>query len=159
MSKNNRLFAGKKNISMSGNNSEKDRRVSDTDKKKDVLKDVLSRSESGSFYGEKDLLEIIYQTEAQQKKPTFEKAIKKRTTKRKRQSKKTTHYLSEEIFDTLGDAKEKLRDMLPDEKLSNISKSGIVNFALDMILKEFDAKGDSSLLVKKIKAHTAKSKK
>lgn len=144
---------------MPDNNSERDCRVSDTDKKKDVLKDVLSRSESGSFYGEKDLLEIIYQTEAQQKKPTFEKAKKKRTTKRKKQSKKTTHYLSEEIFDTLGDAKEKLRDMLPDEKLSNISKSGIVNFALDMILKEFDAKGDSSLLVKKIKAHTAKSKK
>lgn len=144
---------------MPDNNSERDCRVSDTDKKKDVLKDVLSRSESGSFYGEKDLLEIIYQTEAQQKKPTFEKAKIKRTTKRKKQNKKTTHYLSEEIFDTLGDAKEKLRDMLPDEKLSNISKSGIVNFALDMILKEFDVKGDSSLLVKKIKANTAKSKK
>ncbi len=133
--------------------------MSGTDKKKDVLKDVLSRTGSGFFYGEKDLLEIIYQTEKLRKKPVFEKAIKKRTRKRIKSKKKTTHYLSEEIFDTLADAKEKLRDMLPDEKPSSISKSGIVNFALDMILKEFDAKGDSSLLVKKIKAHTAKSKK
>lgn len=133
--------------------------MSETDKKKDVLKDVLSRSESGSFYGEKDLLEIIYHTQEQQKKPVLEKVIKKRMRKRRKTKKKTTHYLSEEIFDTLGDAKEKLRDMLPDEKLSRISKSRIVNYALDMILKEFDAKGDGSLLVKKIKAHVAKSKK
>jgi hypothetical protein len=144
---------------MPGNTSGKDCRMSDTDKKKDILKDVLSRTGSGFFYGEKDLLEIIYQTEEQRKKPVLEKAIKKRTRKRKKLKKKTTHYLSEEIFDTLEDAKEKLRDMLPDEKLSIISKSGIVNYALDMILKEFDAKGDGSLLVKKIKMQTAKSKK
>ena len=134
--------------------------MSETDKKKDVLKDVLSRSESGSFYGEKDLLEIIYQSESRQQKPPVpDKVPKKRTRKRRKTKKKTTHYLSEEIFDTLGDAKTKLRDMLPGEKLSKISKSGIVNYALDMILKEFDAKGDGSLLVKKIKMRAAKSKK
>lgn len=133
--------------------------MSDTDKKKDILKDVLSRTGSGFFYGEKELLEIIYQTEVQRKKPVAKKVIKKRTRKRRKTKKKTTHYLSEETFDTLGDVKEKLRDMLPDQKRSEISKSRIVNYALDMILKEFDAKGDGSLLVKKIKMHIAQSKK
>ena len=133
--------------------------MSQTDNKKDIMKDVLSQTEGGTFYGEKDLLEIIYQAESQQKKTAPKRVVRKQARRRKKPKKKTTHYLSEDIFDTLGDAKEKLRDMLPDEKRSTISKSGIVNYALDMILKEFDAKGDGSLLVKKIKTRTAKSKK
>ncbi len=139
-----------------GDETKKEYRMSRSDNKKDVMKDVLSRAEGGAFYGEEDLLNIIYQAGQQQQKTAPKKAVKKRAHKRRKPKKKTTHYLSEDIFDTLGDAKEKLRDMLPEEKKSRISKSGIVNYALDMILKEFDAKGGGSLLVKKIKTHREK---
>lgn len=62
--------------------------------------------------------------------------------------KKSTHYLSEEIFADLDDARDKINELVHQRLKSRISKSRIVDQALRMILKEFDEKGEKSPLVK-----------
>ncbi|MFH1021213.1 MAG: hypothetical protein V1782_11495 [Pseudomonadota bacterium] len=64
--------------------------------------------------------------------------------------KKSTHYLSEEIFADLDGAREKINVILHQRLKSRVSKSRIVDEALRMILKEFEEKGEKSHLIKEI---------
>ncbi|MBU1405439.1 MAG: hypothetical protein KKA71_08370 [Proteobacteria bacterium] len=64
--------------------------------------------------------------------------------------KKSTHHLSEEIFEDLDDAREKINELVQPRLKSRISKSRIVNQALTMILKDFEEKGEKSHLMKEI---------
>lgn len=114
-------------------------------KKKDILGDILAGGDQQPVSGVAELNELIYQVNRPQaQKPETEE---RRRPVRKKSSKKSTHYLSEEIFANLGETKEKIRDMLPDAEKTGISKSTIVNHALRLILKEFEQKGTQSLLV------------
>jgi hypothetical protein len=110
-------------------------------KKQDVLKDILGSSQDDSVPGLEELSQLIH---PRGKPPSIASASK--TTARRK--KKTTHYLSEEIFENLGEAKERIQDLIPGGERIRISKSGIVNSALKMILREFEAKGEKSLLVR-----------
>lgn len=62
--------------------------------------------------------------------------------------KKSTHYLSEEIFADLDDAREKINELVRQRLKTRVSKSRIVDQALRMILKEFEEKGEKSPLIK-----------
>ena len=64
--------------------------------------------------------------------------------------KKSTHYLSEEIFADLDDARDKINELVHQRLKSRVSKSRIVDQALRMILKEFEEKGEKSHLIKEI---------
>lgn len=64
--------------------------------------------------------------------------------------KKTTHYLSEEIFADLDEAKEKINTLMQEQQKTRVSKSRIVNQALKMILKDFAEKGEKSTLIQEI---------
>jgi len=64
--------------------------------------------------------------------------------------KKSTHYLSEEIFADLDDARDKINELVHQRLKSRISKSRIVDQALRMILKDFEEKGEKSHLIKEI---------
>ncbi|MDG4475257.1 hypothetical protein [Thiovibrio frasassiensis] len=64
--------------------------------------------------------------------------------------KKSTHYLSEEIFEDLDDARDKINELVHQRLKSRVSKSRIVNQALRMILKDFEEKGEKSHLIKEI---------
>lgn len=64
--------------------------------------------------------------------------------------KKTTYYLSREMFDVLDETKEKINTLMQKRKKARVSKSGIVNQALKMILKDFAKKGEKSPLVQEI---------
>lgn len=64
--------------------------------------------------------------------------------------KKSTHYLSGEIFADLDDAKDKINELVHPRLKSRVSKSRIVDQALRMILKEFEEKGEKSHLIKEI---------
>ncbi|MHB8988244.1 MAG: hypothetical protein ACYC6S_05615 [Desulfobulbia bacterium] len=64
--------------------------------------------------------------------------------------KKSTHYLSEEIFADLDEARDKINELVHQRLKSRVSKSRIVDQALRMILKEFEEKGEKSPLVKEI---------
>jgi len=118
--------------------------------KKDILKDVLSGFPEEPIPGIEDLAELIYKGLPSQLQAAGEEKIRNRIPKVKKLKKKTTHYLSEDIFETLGETKEKLTGMLSEIPKMRISKSRIVNQALEVVLKEFDQKGEESLLVKKI---------
>ena len=68
--------------------------------------------------------------------------------------KKSTHYLSEEIFDDLDDARDKINELVHKRLKSRVSKSRIVDQALRMILKDFEEKGEKSHLIKEILKNT-----
>lgn len=64
--------------------------------------------------------------------------------------KKSTHYLSGEIFADLDEARDKINELIHQHAKSRVSKSQIVDQALRMILKEFEEKGENSRLIKEI---------
>ncbi|MFH1103161.1 MAG: hypothetical protein V1714_05280 [Pseudomonadota bacterium] len=119
------------------------------EQKPDILKEILSGPQSESILGLEELKQLIYQISPAEK-PASKPIRPKSSEIQKPKKKKTTHYLSEEIFVNLGEAKEKLKEMVPEELKTKVSKSRIVNHALEMILKEFVTRGEESLLVKKL---------
>lgn len=125
-------------------------------KKQDVLKAILTGSEDNFVPGLEELEKLIHRSV---KPPEAAPVMKKPRAKREKRPKKrkTTYYLTEEIFENLGDAKEIMRKMLPDIQKSKISKTRIVNSALKMILREFETKGGDSALVKQISKRDPKS--
>ena len=64
--------------------------------------------------------------------------------------KKTTHYLSKEVSDSLDSARNEIRTLVPDNFRSNITRSQIVDQALILILKDYKEKGKNSKLVRSI---------
>ena len=64
--------------------------------------------------------------------------------------KKTTHYLREDVFDGLTQAKQILLRLLPNGSKSKASKSNLVNHAVNQLLREIEEKGLDSPLVKNI---------
>jgi hypothetical protein len=64
--------------------------------------------------------------------------------------KKSTHYLSGEIFADLDEARNKINELMRPRLKSRVSKSRIVDQALRVILKEFEEKGEKSRLIKEI---------
>ena len=63
---------------------------------------------------------------------------------------KTTHYLREDVFDGLTQAKDILMRLLPDGSKSKASKSNLVNHAVNQLLREIEEKGLDGPLVKSI---------
>ncbi|PKN40382.1 MAG: hypothetical protein CVU60_16235 [Deltaproteobacteria bacterium HGW-Deltaproteobacteria-18] len=64
--------------------------------------------------------------------------------------KKTTHYLREDVFDGLTQAKVILKRLLPDGAKGRASKSNLVNYAVNTLLREIEEKGVDSPIIKKI---------
>lgn len=116
------------------------------EKEYDLLDEILS----GQFVGHDPKAEKItelLQSFVMPVKISVPKAI---TGQKKIHRKKTTHYLTAELFEELGLAKEKIRDLCPGLSRSQVSKSKIVSQALRLILEEFCQKGEHSALVQKI---------
>jgi len=65
-------------------------------------------------------------------------------------TKKTTHYLREDVFDGLTQAKQILKRLLPEGAKGRASKSNLVNFAVNTLLREIEEKGVDSPVIKKI---------
>jgi hypothetical protein len=63
---------------------------------------------------------------------------------------KATYYISEEAVEKLEDGWIQLRKLLPKEKRTSVSKSSIVEIALEMALADLEKKKKSSLLAKKL---------
>jgi hypothetical protein len=63
---------------------------------------------------------------------------------------KTTHYLRADVFDGLTQAKEILQRLLPDGSKSRASKSSLVNFAVNELLRDIEEKGTDSAVIKTI---------
>ncbi len=78
------------------------------------------------------------------------KRLQSNLTRKKIIKKKTTHYLTNEVFRELDDANNFLRGLLPPGSKLLTTKSKIVNYAVKMLLDDFESKGDQSKLVKKL---------
>ena len=129
--------------------------MAENKKKQDVLKAILSDSGDNFVPGLEELEKLIHRSV---KRPEPASVIEKPKAKKKRRprKRKTTYYLTEQVFENLGDAKEIIRKMLPDIQKSKISKTRIVDSALKMILKEFETSGSKSALVKQIQKRDPK---
>ncbi|MDH5299500.1 MAG: hypothetical protein OEV91_10820 [Desulfobulbaceae bacterium] len=115
---------------------------------KDILDEVLCGAHDHHVPGLDELTNLIQR----HAKPNKEAPPKKRNKLRqpKGTKKKSTHYLSEEVFEELTDARDRIQLMLPEELSQQVSKSGIVDTALKMILRELEEKGKNSILLKQI---------
>ena len=76
--------------------------------------------------------------------------LKKRGKEAAKQKRKITHYLTEDTFENLVQAKMDIRKHVPEQYRSQISKTKIVNQALRMILQEFQLNGEKSKIMQTI---------
>jgi hypothetical protein len=78
-------------------------------------------------------------------------ALQSKSKKNKSSGKtKSTHYLTREVFKELDMANNFLRGLLPVGSKLLATKSNIVNYAVKMLLDDFDSKREESELVKKV---------
>ena len=124
----------------------------------DVLGDLLRGGGDTEFASELDALDaLITQTGAIIKSPSTTEKKKPSSQQRTptKGKKKSTYYVTEETFAHLDKAKVKIKQQVPATFKKHISKSQIINQALGMILRDFEIKGDDSLLMKRLmKKHT-----
>ncbi|MFZ5760109.1 MAG: hypothetical protein ACOY32_10850 [Thermodesulfobacteriota bacterium] len=90
--------------------------------------------------------------------PPPSRPVKESGGKRRGGKRKTTHYLTKEVFVELNQANDFLKGLLPAGSKLMATKSKIVNYAIKTLLEDFEAKGEDSELVKRIlKEDTKKS--
>jgi hypothetical protein len=124
-------------------------------KKRDVLYELLTDSQHEGIISNKELNALnrlvgnSAQAEPLQKRKQ-EKSTKKTARRKKALKRKTTYYLTDEVFENLDNAKKEIQAIVPEKLRSKVSKSQIVNKALSVILKEFEAKGGNSSLVREL---------
>lgn len=125
--------------------------MSDKSKERDILGDILNGPHTGTIRGLEELDKLIHATPGEPLvKPVPRSAKPKAKGRRGGKKQKTTHYLTREVFDHLGEAKDGIRDLLPAESKSKASKSRIVESAITVVLHEFGEKGKESALVREL---------
>lgn len=126
--------------------------MSDTSKPRDILADILNDPHTGKIRGMDELSKLICAPKqpvvGAVKTATTGGAPKKKVSRDRKH--KTTHYLTTEIFETLGEAKEDIKGFLPAEARGKATKSRIVESAIAMVLKEFEKKGKDSILIQEL---------
>jgi len=114
----------------------------------DILEELLFQSEGNPVVGQYELDQLLHsqpmagitgETEVQ---PS---PLKKSA---KESKKKSTHYISNEVFEELGEAKTLIPNFLPEGLNLRVTKSRIVDSALKMLLRELEEKGETSILVR-----------
>ena len=119
----------------------------------DILADILNDPHTGTIRGMAELSSLIHAEEVKSLKPRLLKPASKKVkkvTRKKRGKRKTTHYLTEEVFEGLGEAKEIIKEFLPSGSKTRATKSRIVESAIKVLLDEFERKGKESYLVKEL---------
>jgi len=127
--------------------------MSEKTKPFDILGDILNDSHAGAIRGVDELSKLIYASSKESSPKIAVKSPlgqKKKQTQSRKQKHKTTHYLTEEVFGNLGDAKAGIRDFLPEASKSKATKSSIIESAITVVLQEFEAKGKDSALIQEL---------
>ena len=126
---------------------------------RDILAEILSGAQEDVVEGLDTLYEIIRLESRQPLKSdddTSNDAPSK--TAPKKPKKKTSHYLTQNVFDELSEAKINIRELLPSVPKSKVTKSNIVDIAVRALLEEYKAKGLKSALIKKVLSKKTKTK-
>jgi len=127
--------------------------------KRDVLAEILSGAQEDVVEGLDSLYEIIRLESSEPLKSddnTRSASLSKIDPKKPK--KKTSHYLTQNVFDELSKAKVNIRELLPSAPKSKVTKSNIVDIAVRAILEEYKAKGLESALIKKVLSKKTKTK-
>ncbi len=136
-------------------------RMGDKSEKRDILAEILSGAQEDVVEGLDSLYEII-RLESESIEPLkSEDNVQEEVSKpdSNKPKKKSSHYLTESVFDELGEAKVNLRELLPGVAKSDLTKSNIVDIAVKAILDEYRKKGSKSALIKKLLSKERKTKK
>ena len=126
--------------------------------KRDVLGNLMQGSPPGGAIPGLDELTMLIERYSrplikEEKVPPLphSPAVQSKSKKKKSSVKtKATHYLTREVFKELDVANNFLRGLLPAGSKLLATKSNIVNYAVKMLLEDFDSKGEKSDLVKKL---------
>jgi hypothetical protein len=126
--------------------------------KRDVLGNLMQGSPPGGAIPGLDELTMLIERYSrplikEEKVPPLphSPALQSKSKKKKSSVKtKATHYLTSEVFKELDLANIFLRGLLPAGSKLLATKSNIVNYAVKMLLEDFDSKGEKSDLVKKL---------
>lgn len=120
-------------------------------KRIDILGDILNDSSSGMIRGIDELMKLTHVDSAIPQNETSPKAPRVKKKPGQGKKRKSTHYLTKEVFDNLDEVKEGIRDFLPaDYAKTKSSKSRIVESAITVVLHEFEEKGKESALVREL---------
>jgi len=117
---------------------------------RDILKEVLTKEHDSDVNDLDELAKLILSHTMRQHPQEIERLKEIKSRQQKGVKKKTTYYLSEDVFEDLSSARNTIENLLPDNISKNISKSGIVDTALKLILKEWSEKGINSDFFKEI---------
>ncbi len=120
----------------------------------DILANILNDTSDGKIKGLDELDKLIH-VMSDVENPLADMTAgatpkKKKRSPRKAAKRKTTHYLTEDVFDGIGEAKESLQKLLPNGDKMRATKSAIVESAVKVLLDEFERKGKKSYLVKEL---------
>jgi hypothetical protein len=118
-----------------------------TPKQVDILGEVLTDKDAGAFPGLAELSELLNQSQ----RPAFQQALSAETHRKEKppqRKKKVTHYLSQDISETLDRVLPRIRKLVPEETRKRVSKSRLVDSSMRLLLLEFEEKGKESLLVR-----------
>jgi hypothetical protein len=125
------------------------------EKKQDILDEILGRADHARDHKEplelSGLESLIYRSYKTEPMEEFELELpleEPEVTSQPRR--RTTHYLSEDVYAELGQIKDKISDLFASEHRHRVSRSDVVNQALRIVLEEFEVKGLESPLVGKI---------
>ncbi|MEW6288802.1 MAG: hypothetical protein AB1545_02985 [Thermodesulfobacteriota bacterium] len=132
--------------------------VQNNKEKRDVLGNLLQGSQHGGTIPGLDELTMLIERYSQPLikeeivPPSPHRPALQSKSRGKKSSVKTkaTHYLTKEVFKDLGVANDFLRGLLPTGSKLLATKSNIVNYAVKMLLEDFESKGEESELVKKL---------
>jgi len=127
--------------------------------KRDILAEILSGEQEDVVNGLDALYEIIRLESSEPLKSddnTRSASVSK--TDPKKPKKKTSHYLTQHVFDELSEAKVDIRELLPSVPKSEVTKSNIVDIAVRALLEEYKTKGLESALIKKVLSKRTKTK-
>ena len=124
-------------------------------KKRDVLLELLTGQSSEGMISKKELNALHKLISGSPQLSSINKKQLKKTKKiavgnKKKETKKRTTHLSENVFKNLESLNREIRALLPEDIRSGFSDSQIINQALTLIINEFKAKGKKSSLVRNI---------
>jgi len=124
--------------------------------RRDILTEILSGAQDDVTDGIEELYQIT-RFECQQSISSNNNGRSHPFSKNgsKGSKKKTSHYIGPKVFDELTEAKTSIRKLLPSVGKSKVTKSSIVDFAIRAVLREYEAIGPESALVKEILARKA----
>ena len=128
---------------------------SDTAENKDILSEILTGKNNRTYSSDiKKVQEYYQEQEEQPQAETLSDILtetsyfhKTKNGGRKIKKKKSTYYLDNDLIEFLENAKKQIKKQVPGHMKSDVTKSKIINFALDTILRDYYQQKEKSLLM------------